>query len=38
VDGSIQTKIMTIAFDAPATEEQIEALMAEIGYPVQQGY
>jgi copper chaperone CopZ len=29
------TKLVTIAFDDPATREQIEALMAEIGYPVE---
>ena len=29
------TKLVTIAFDDPATKEQIEALMAEIGYPVE---
>jgi copper chaperone CopZ len=29
------SKLVTIAFDDPATKEQIEALMAEIGYPVE---
>ena len=29
------TKLVTIAFDDPATKEQIEAVMAEIGYPVE---
>ncbi|MEK6573847.1 MAG: heavy-metal-associated domain-containing protein [Chloroflexota bacterium] len=29
------TKLVTINFDDPATKEQIEALMAEIGYPVE---
>lgn len=28
-----QTKQATITFDAPATEEQIKALLAEINYP-----
>ena len=28
------TKAVEIAFDAPATEEQIKALLAEINYPV----
>ncbi|MBM4425313.1 MAG: heavy-metal-associated domain-containing protein [Chloroflexi bacterium] len=28
-------KLVTINFDDPATKEQIEALMAEIGYPVE---
>ncbi|MBI3244002.1 MAG: heavy-metal-associated domain-containing protein [Chloroflexi bacterium] len=29
------SKLVTIAYDDPATKEQIEALMAEIGYPVE---
>jgi len=29
------TKLVTIAFDPPATREQIEALLAEIGYPAE---
>lgn len=29
------TKLVTIAFDDPATKEQIEVLMAEIGYPIE---
>ena len=29
------SKLVTIAFDDPATKEQIETLMAEIGYPVE---
>lgn len=29
------SKIVTITFEAPATTEQIEALMAEIGYPAE---
>jgi copper chaperone len=28
------TKTVEIAFDAPATEEQIKGLLAEINYPV----
>ena len=35
VEGSEQTKIVTIGYDDPATKEQIEALLAEIEYPVQ---
>ena len=35
VGGSEQTKIVTIGYDDPATKEQIEALLAEIEYPVQ---
>jgi copper chaperone CopZ len=29
------TKLVTIVYDAPATPEAIEKLMAEIGYPVE---
>ncbi len=34
VEGSEETKVVTIGFDDPATREQIEALLAEIDYPV----
>lgn len=34
VDGDPATKQVTITFDAPASEEQIKALLAEINYPV----
>lgn len=34
VEAKEDTKFVTIGFDSPATKEQIEALMAEIGYPV----
>ena len=34
VDAKEDSKLVTIGFDSPATKEQIEALMAEIGYPV----
>ncbi len=34
VEGVVDTKQVTITFDAPASEEQIKALMAEINYPV----
>jgi copper chaperone CopZ len=34
VDASQERKEVTIDFDAPATEESIRALMAEINYPV----
>lgn len=34
VDATVDTKEATIIFDAPATEEQIKALLAEINYPV----
>jgi copper ion binding protein len=33
VDAVLDTKKVTIAFDAPASEEQIVSLMAEINYP-----
>jgi copper chaperone len=29
------SKLVTIAFDDPATKDKIESLMAEIGYPVE---
>ena len=35
VEGSEQTKVVTIGYDDPATKERIEALLAEIDYPVQ---
>jgi copper chaperone len=35
VQAKEDSKLVTITFDAPATREQVEALMAEIGYPVQ---
>lgn len=34
VVASQETKQATIVFDAPATEEQIKALLASINYPV----
>jgi copper chaperone CopZ len=34
VEASQERKEVTIDFDAPATEESIRALMAEINYPV----
>ncbi len=34
VEGDPATKQVEITFDAPATEEQIKALLAEINYPV----
>ncbi len=35
VKAQQDTKLVTIAFDDPATKEKIEALMEEIGYPVE---
>ncbi len=34
VKASVEDKTATITFDAPATEEQIKALLVEINYPV----
>lgn len=36
VKAEQNTKLVTIAFDDPATKEKIEALMQEIGYPVEE--
>jgi copper chaperone CopZ len=35
VTANEQSKLVTIAFDSPATQAEIEKLMAEIGYPVE---
>jgi copper ion binding protein len=35
VQAQEDTKLVTVTFEAPATQEQIEELMAEIGYPVE---
>ncbi len=35
VKAELDSKLVIIAFDDPATKEQIEALLAEIGYPVE---
>jgi copper chaperone CopZ len=35
VQAELDSKLVTIAYDSPATQAQIEALMAEIGYPPQ---
>jgi copper chaperone CopZ len=35
VKAEVNTKLVTIAYDDPATKEKIEALMEEIGYPVE---
>lgn len=35
VKAEQDSKLVTIAYDSPATQTQIEALMAEIGYPPQ---
>ena len=35
VAANEQTRLVTIAFDSPATQAEIEKLMEEIGYPVE---
>lgn len=35
VQAKEETKLVTITFAEPATQAQIEELMAEIGYPAQ---
>jgi copper chaperone len=37
VNATVDTKQATIVFDAPATEVEIKALLAEINYPVAEG-
>lgn len=34
VEASVENKQATITFDAPATEDTIKSLLAEINYPV----
>ena len=34
VSGEIESQKITVVFDAPATLEKIEELLAEINYPV----
>lgn len=35
VQAKEDSKVVTVTFEAPATTQQIEALMAEIGYPAE---
>ena len=35
VKADENTKLVTIAYEPPASREQIEALMTEIGYPTE---
>ena len=35
VAGNIETKEVVVAFEAPASQTQIEALLADISYPVE---
>ena len=34
VDADAASKVATITFDEPATEEEIKSLLAELNYPV----
>ena len=34
VKADEQTRVVEIAFDSPATEDEIKSLLAEINYPV----
>ncbi|MFU8826642.1 MAG: heavy-metal-associated domain-containing protein [Brevefilum sp.] len=33
VDADVQTRLVSIAFDEPATEQQLKDTLAEINYP-----
>ena len=35
VEAAVDTKLVTIGYDDPATREKIEALLTEIDYPVE---
>ncbi len=35
VEADMQTKVVTIGYDDPATQDSIKALLAEIDYPVE---
>ena len=35
VEGNVAARVVIIGYDDPATREQIEALLAEIDYPVE---
>lgn len=35
VSADMETKKVVVTFDAPASEEKIESLLAEINYPAQ---
>lgn len=34
VDADVQTRLVTVTFDEPATEQILKATLAEINYPV----
>lgn len=33
VDADVQTRLVTVSFDDPATEQQLKDTLAEINYP-----
>lgn len=35
VSADLDTKVVVVTYDPPASEDKIEALLAEINYPVQ---
>lgn len=35
VSADLDSKVVVVTYDTPASEEKIEALLAEINYPVQ---
>ncbi len=35
VNGEVETKKVTVTYEAPATQEQIESTLSEIEYPVE---
>jgi copper chaperone CopZ len=34
VEADVQTRLVTVSFDDPATEQQLKDTLAEINYPV----
>ncbi|MFQ6093663.1 MAG: hypothetical protein ACE5OR_13495 [bacterium] len=38
VEGSVEAREITVEFDAPETLEAIKATLAEIGYPLAEGF
>jgi len=35
VSADLESKVVVVTYDTPASEDKIEALLAEINYPVQ---
>ena len=35
VDGDVDTKLVKVSYDAPATDNSIKQLLAEINYPAE---